>query len=96
MGLGLFLQYGARKLLLTTDAFLVLIISSVFITRMNLKSARSTYDGVDIVFVQVQVRCSLVYMDFEGRSDGRSIKNILSHVAPLKLVWISLVLFFFN
>lgn len=34
----------------------------------------------------VQVRCSLVYMDFEGRSDGRSIKNILSHVAPLKLV----------
>lgn len=44
-------------------------------------------------FVQVQVRCSLVYMDFEGRSDGRSIKNILSHVAPLKLVWISLVLF---
>ncbi|KAG5146343.1 hypothetical protein JHK84_031886 [Glycine max] len=25
-------------------------------------------------------------MDFEGRSDGRSIKNILSHVAPLKLV----------
>ncbi|KAL2334722.1 hypothetical protein Fmac_015935 [Flemingia macrophylla] len=33
----------------------------------------------------VQVRCSLVYMDFEGRSDGRSIKNILSHVAPLKL-----------
>ncbi|XP_004499957.1 cleavage and polyadenylation specificity factor subunit 2 [Cicer arietinum] len=34
----------------------------------------------------VQVRCSLIYMDFEGRSDGRSIKNILSHVAPLKLV----------
>ncbi|QCD94826.1 cleavage and polyadenylation specificity factor subunit 2 [Vigna unguiculata] len=34
----------------------------------------------------VQVKCLLVYMDFEGRSDGRSIKNILSHVAPLKLV----------
>ncbi|KAK7260432.1 hypothetical protein RIF29_26466 [Crotalaria pallida] len=32
---------------------------------------------------QVQVRCSLVYMDFEGHSDGRSIKNILSRVAPL-------------
>ncbi|KAI3939514.1 hypothetical protein MKW92_034065 [Papaver armeniacum] len=27
----------------------------------------------------VQVKCSLVYMDFEGRSDGRSIKSILSH-----------------
>ncbi|THG15525.1 hypothetical protein TEA_012046 [Camellia sinensis var. sinensis] len=37
----------------------------------------------------VQVKCSLVYMDFEGRSDGRSIKSILAHVAPLKLVSIS-------
>ncbi|XP_027110294.1 cleavage and polyadenylation specificity factor subunit 2 isoform X1 [Coffea eugenioides] len=34
----------------------------------------------------VQVKCSLIYMDFEGRSDGRSIKSILAHVAPLKLV----------
>ncbi|GJZ70139.1 cleavage and polyadenylation specificity factor subunit 2 isoform X1 [Tanacetum coccineum] len=34
----------------------------------------------------VQVKCALVYMDFEGRSDGRSIKSILAHVAPLKLV----------
>lgn len=35
---------------------------------------------------QVQVKCSLIYMDYEGRSDGRSIKSILTHVAPLKLV----------
>ncbi|KAL3524286.1 hypothetical protein ACH5RR_017120 [Cinchona calisaya] len=34
----------------------------------------------------VQVKCSLSYMDFEGRADGRSIKSILSHVAPLKLI----------
>ncbi|XP_059304797.1 cleavage and polyadenylation specificity factor subunit 2 [Lycium ferocissimum] len=34
----------------------------------------------------VQVKCSLLYMDFEGRSDGRSIKSILAHVTPLKLV----------
>ncbi|OAY60627.1 cleavage and polyadenylation specificity factor subunit 2 isoform X2 [Manihot esculenta] len=34
----------------------------------------------------VQVKCSLVYIDYEGRSDGRSIKSILAHVAPLKLV----------
>lgn len=34
----------------------------------------------------VQVKCSLLYMDFEGRSDGRSVKSILAHVAPLKLV----------
>lgn len=32
------------------------------------------------------MKCSLIYMDFEGRSDGRSIKSILSQVAPLKLV----------
>lgn len=35
---------------------------------------------------QVQVKCGLTYMDFEGRSDGRSVKSILAHVAPLKLV----------
>ncbi|CAK9160932.1 unnamed protein product [Ilex paraguariensis] len=34
----------------------------------------------------VHVKCSLVFMDFEGRSDGRSIKSILAHVSPLKLV----------
>ncbi|KAJ6964190.1 hypothetical protein NC652_002459 [Populus alba x Populus x berolinensis] len=36
----------------------------------------------------VQVKCSLIYMDYEGRSDGRSIKSILTHVAPLKLVMV--------
>ncbi|XP_039136598.1 cleavage and polyadenylation specificity factor subunit 2-like [Dioscorea cayenensis subsp. rotundata] len=36
----------------------------------------------------VQVKCALAFMDFEGRSDGRSIKSIISHVAPLKLVLI--------
>ncbi|KAI3716751.1 hypothetical protein L1987_67855 [Smallanthus sonchifolius] len=34
----------------------------------------------------VQFKYSLVYMDFEGRSDGRSIKPILSHVPLLKLI----------
>ncbi|XP_062000163.1 cleavage and polyadenylation specificity factor subunit 2 isoform X1 [Rosa rugosa] len=34
----------------------------------------------------VPVKCSLIYMDFEGRSDARSVKSILSHMAPLKLV----------
>ncbi|XP_051121439.1 cleavage and polyadenylation specificity factor subunit 2 isoform X2 [Andrographis paniculata] len=34
----------------------------------------------------VYVKCSLLYMDFEGRSDGSSIKKILGHVSPLKLV----------
>ncbi|CAL9759692.1 cleavage and polyadenylation specificity factor subunit 2-like [Musa acuminata AAA Group] len=36
--------------------------------------------------ITVQVKCGLTYMDFEGRSDGRSVKSIISHVAPLKLV----------
>lgn len=39
------------------------------------------------------MKCSLIYMDFEGRSDARSIKSILSHMAPLKLV--SLLICFF-
>mgnify|MGYP007084838406 FL=1 len=30
-------------------------------------------------------------MDFEGRSDGRSMKTILAHVVPLKLVSLTLV-----
>ncbi|GKV31150.1 hypothetical protein SLEP1_g39882 [Rubroshorea leprosula] len=34
----------------------------------------------------VHVKCALVYIDYEGRSDGRSVKSILAHVAPLKLV----------
>lgn len=34
----------------------------------------------------VTVSCSLVKMDYEGRSDGRSIKSMIAHVSPLKLV----------
>ncbi|CAL4993750.1 unnamed protein product [Urochloa decumbens] len=34
----------------------------------------------------VHVKCSLIYMDFEGRSDARSIKSVIAHVAPRKLV----------
>lgn len=34
----------------------------------------------------VTVSCSLVKMDYEGRSDGRSIKSTIAHVSPLKLV----------
>lgn len=36
------------------------------------------------------MKCGLLYMDFEGRSDGRSVKSIIAHVAPLKLVRISI------
>eukprot|EP00252_Welwitschia_mirabilis_P013317 TRINITY_DN2933_c0_g1_i2.p1 TRINITY_DN2933_c0_g1~~TRINITY_DN2933_c0_g1_i2.p1 ORF type:complete len:452 (-),score=102.77 TRINITY_DN2933_c0_g1_i2:296-1651(-) len=36
--------------------------------------------------ITVHVKCSLTYVDFEGRSDGRSIKSIIGHVSPLKLV----------
>jgi len=33
-----------------------------------------------------ELRCGIKYIDFEGRSDGRSIKAILTHVAPRKLI----------
>ena len=37
--------------------------------------------------IQKKVQCKRVFVDYEGLSDGRSIKNILSRVAPKKLVF---------
>lgn len=34
----------------------------------------------------LSLRCKLQYIDFEGRSDSRSIKNVLQHVGPKRLV----------
>ncbi|CAO2152167.1 unnamed protein product [Urochloa humidicola] len=34
----------------------------------------------------VHVKCSLIHMDFEGRSDARSMKSVIAHLAPQKLV----------
>lgn len=34
----------------------------------------------------VDIKCHVVFIDFEGRSDGRSLKTILQHVAPRKLI----------
>jgi cleavage and polyadenylation specificity factor subunit 2 len=34
----------------------------------------------------ISVKCSVRYFDFEGRSDGRSIKAIIEHVMPRKLI----------
>lgn len=36
--------------------------------------------------VVAELRCNIKYIDFEGRSDGRSIKAILTFVAPRKLI----------
>ncbi|KAI8918292.1 beta-lactamase-like protein [Powellomyces hirtus] len=36
--------------------------------------------------IELKIRCKVIYIDFEGRSDGRSIKNILPQVAPRKLI----------
>ena len=33
--------------------------------------------------------CQLMYIDFEGRSDGRSMKAILSHLNPRKVILIN-------
>lgn len=35
---------------------------------------------------QLNLRCSMLYIDFEGRSDGESIKRILSLVNPRNLI----------
>jgi cleavage and polyadenylation specificity factor subunit 2 len=36
--------------------------------------------------VTIDVRCRIIYIDYEGRSDGRSIKTLLATVEPRKLV----------
>lgn len=36
--------------------------------------------------IALDVRCKLVYIDYEGRSDGESIKKILSNIKPKNLV----------
>ncbi|RLM59025.1 hypothetical protein C2845_PM18G04780 [Panicum miliaceum] len=41
---------------------------------------------MDDTLMLVHVKCSLIYMDFEGHSDGRSVKSVIAHVAPRKLV----------
>ena len=43
-------------------------------------------DSSRVDVFKVLVACKIEYIDFEGRSDGRSIKKILSHVQPRKLV----------
>jgi len=44
------------------------------------KSIRQKYE--------LSINCTIQYIDFEGRSDGRSIKKILNHVQPRKLILI--------
>jgi len=38
--------------------------------------------------INLQVRCKLEFIDFEGRSDGQSMKNVLSAVSPSKVILI--------
>jgi cleavage and polyadenylation specificity factor subunit 2 len=38
--------------------------------------------------VKVRVQCQIHYIDFEGLSDGKSIKTILQHISPKKLILI--------
>jgi hypothetical protein len=37
--------------------------------------------------VTITCRCKVHYLDFEGRSDAKSTRNILKHVAPKRLVF---------
>ncbi|KAJ3006999.1 UNVERIFIED_CONTAM: cleavage and polyadenylation specificity factor subunit 2 [Siphonaria sp. JEL0065] len=40
-----------------------------------------------VVFpINIRVVCRVIFVDFEGRSDGKSVKNILTQVSPRKLV----------
>ncbi|KAJ3122710.1 cleavage and polyadenylation specificity factor subunit 2 [Physocladia obscura] len=39
-----------------------------------------------VASIDLQVQCKVIFIDFEGRSDGKSVKNILTQVAPRKLI----------
>jgi len=34
----------------------------------------------------IPIKCKVCYIDFEGLSDGKSIKNIIPQVSPKKIV----------
>ena len=70
------MQVSLYSLLLSKKTFYLLKYLNIclFISRY---SSQRTF----LVF-----RCSMVYIDFEGRSDGESIKRILSLVNPRNLV----------
>ena len=41
---------------------------------------------ISLCLLCVGCRCSITYIDFEGRSDGESVKKIVSFVKPRQLV----------
>lgn len=47
-------------------------------------------DATPFKYVESQqdlsIQCQIMYIDFEGRSDGKSVRNILSQVLPRKIV----------
>lgn len=51
--------------------------------KKELQDVPSKYIEMDAV---LNLKCRLLYIDFEGRSDGRSVKNIISQMAPRKLM----------
>ncbi|GJP48564.1 hypothetical protein CLOM_g7850 [Closterium sp. NIES-68] len=41
---------------------------------------------VRVEHVTVQVNCAIRFVDYEGLADGRSVRTMLAHVQPLKLI----------
>eukprot|EP01102_Stenamoeba_stenopodia_P012340 TRINITY_DN3882_c0_g1_i1.p1 TRINITY_DN3882_c0_g1~~TRINITY_DN3882_c0_g1_i1.p1 ORF type:complete len:787 (-),score=164.62 TRINITY_DN3882_c0_g1_i1:39-2354(-) len=42
-----------------------------------------------VIEKQISIKCKIEFIDYEGRADARSIKNILTQVAPRKLIIIN-------
>lgn len=40
--------------------------------------------------ITLKLRCFVHYVDYEGRSDAESIKNIIQQLSPRKLVFLAL------
>ncbi|KAI8618137.1 beta-lactamase-like protein [Chytriomyces sp. MP71] len=59
---------------------------------VQVKDEEDTRDNAPSKYVQfsidIHVVCKVIFIDLEGRSDGKSVKNILGQVAPRKLILI--------
>ncbi|KAI9013228.1 beta-lactamase-like protein [Gaertneriomyces semiglobifer] len=62
------------------------------VMKRELESLRHEEDKVPSKYTEypgeLKIRCKVMYIDFEGRTDGMSIKNILAQVQPRKLIFI--------
>ena len=72
----------------TDDTFLSPDFITGDVSKDNEESEQDEAGPTKVVLTEVsmEVRARVMQLDYEGRSDGRSMHTILSHIAPRHLV----------